>query len=306
MPGNAWGANQYLLCTKEQAWGTFDAAATVFTWIDLFDDSSVEFTKAPYSQTKRRFPSNERGRRLAKRFTHTFSFKTLAFPDQLTTLVPWATALTTVNGRPTLQSFTCDYFDGMEARRFLGCRINRMMITCNNQTDWMEITLSGIAKLQDPVFNTLAAPASSAFSSLAPYSIQDSGGLVKLGTSGGTVKTGYSMLSCTWENLLDPQHDELTTLNTLNYGGRNIDASIRIRNDDNALRLLYENQTALTAFLKWSQTTPVHSLTLDLQDTTYPDGRDVEKPAAGDEYQTIRLQAFQSLVSGTSGVATAA
>jgi hypothetical protein len=114
------------------------------------------------------------------------------------------------------------------------------------------------------------------------------------------------MLSCTWENLLDPQHDELTTLNTLNYGGRNIDASIRIRNDDNALRLLYENQTALTAFLKWSQTTPVHSLTLDLQDTTYPDGRDVEKPAAGDEYQTIRLQAFQSLVSGTSGVATAA
>lgn len=297
-----WGANQWALLTKEATWGVFDAEATDTLWLELPDDGQNLMEHAPVVQTTRAATRNLRRRKVSRKYNDTGRIRTMLFSDQAALLIPWfATPVVDADDRLNLPSYTLDWFDGVEARRFTGLRVEQGQITSNNQNDFVNLDLTVRAKGVEALAS-FDEPTIGDYPDGPIYCHQDSAGQIKI----GSVVTKYRSLTITYRNMLDPQFDEFDHLSSCDYCGRDVNWEIVLQNLDTTLKAAFEAQTAMLGQVKWSIASPAHSVTFNLQNANYIAGRDIDRAFNRTQYQTIRLESHQDMTSGEDAIATAA
>lgn len=302
LPG-LWGANQYSQFTKEAAWGTFDPSAAVKPWVEL-ESGALDVRRTPLMKDDRAATQNLRSRRVADRYEVTADFKTHLFPDLMLAFVPWICTPTVVSGRLTLPSFTVDWFDGNEPRRFRGMRVEEATLDFAADAQWGELTMKLRGRDQDSTPPTMVAPALSEYPQVNPTVLTDTAGFC---TFNGAALTGYRSFKLTVKNRLDPQFDEFPVLNSLEYCGRDVDAEFVAKVTGTVRKGLYEAQTPIASYFKWAATGAgplTYTTIFDLQATNYVGNRTADRNFDKTQYETVSLQAFRDATSGLDMVAT--
>jgi hypothetical protein len=287
-------------------WGVYPTSppGSSIWWLDINDENGFSVTREPIRQTRRAATKNYRRRRIYKRTQLRGTVNGILFPEQAANWITLACNPALLSGQLQLPSFTADWHDGVADRRFLGGRVSRFSLTSDNQNDWLTLSADIIFK-SETTPGTFAQPAVTVYPTSGGYTHQDSSGIVQLGTSAGTVITGYRRLMISYENLLDPQFDELPWLNICDYCGRNVDWEIVLQNTDASFRQHFEAQDQLTAQVSWSQASPPHNVTFTMTSDRI-EGNTIDRRFGSSQYQTLRLWAFQDMTTGADATASAA
>jgi hypothetical protein len=295
-----WGATQWTRHTYEVTYGVYDTLAGNFTWQQLINGASFKPKGSPNPYIIRSADGgNLRTKTNSRRTSYGFNISTPLYPTQAAFFINAACTLITVSGRKQVQSFTADYFDGVEVQRCLGCRIRNATLTADNTRDyWMFEADGDFQKYDTPP--TLTEPAASVFPAETPYEFQDSAGLVTL----SSVVVGYKSLSIMIKNMLKPNFNESPTIQALDYTGRDVDWRIVKENTLAIGRTRFENRTAVAGSVGFAQASPAHSVTLNTQGKVYYNGRDVTRDFEDNQYETLDLIALKDPATGTDLVAT--
>lgn len=305
LPG-FWGAQQWSRFTKESVWGAFDAAATIKPFVDI-EPGGLNLERTPITVTGRVATTNIPGRRASGKYTVTGTYKTKMFPRLMHDFIPWACSPSVVAGKLTLPSFTIDWYDGQRPRRFRGVRVPKVTLEFTNDAQWGMATFDLQGMDEDSTPPTFPEPVTAGtYPVVEPYIHQNTATFCLLN---GAAITGYRALKITYTNILDPQFDEFRTLNSLDYCGRDIDWSIVRKVQDTVGYTVFENQTPVTGFLKWTvtstETTPViYTNIFDLKAANYIDPRTVERDFGKVEYETLNFKTFRDPTTMSDGVAT--
>jgi hypothetical protein len=303
------GSDQYAQFTKEQtaSWGTYHSAATVKPWVEL-ENGALDIDRKPIVKSDRIAPGNVPGREVASRYEVMGTYKTKLFPELMIPFIPWACTPVVTGGRLQLPSFTVDWFDGVEPRRFRGCRVEEATFEYAADAQWGYATFKFRGRDEDGTPPTITSPAGSSYPQVDPSVLVDTTGLCEFGVGGGVI-TGYRAFKINVKNILDAQFDEFPVLNSLDYCGRTVSADFVIKNTGTARKLLYQNQTATSAIFKWAKLVSgplTYTTIFDLQDTNYIGNRTVDRGFDKSQYETLSFQAFYDRTASTDFVATSA
>ncbi|WP_165231354.1 phage tail tube protein [Aquisphaera insulae] len=286
-----WGAQQWVRCTKEATYGTFNASATTpdIAWFRIVGDDAMTVRAVPQRQVIRSADGGNRRRQVvANRKVVSGGLATLFYPSQASYLLAAATTLTSND----LNSYTLDYFDSTQVQRFLGCKVQRLAVAGTAQQDYLTAALQWVGQSKSTA--TLAQPADSVFPTENPYAHYESKGLLSIG---GTA-TKYSSLSVTVSNTLAPTWDEDQWITALYYAGRDVDASVRLQYVSATLRGNLETQAPLTVSAAWARSGGL-TTTIDLKTKNYVASVDDNLPLGDATYQTIGIQAFYDSSAST-------
>jgi hypothetical protein len=306
------GAYQWARFTKEVTYGVFfgttstpDASSTNF-FVEFQDENGLNFATKPVVQTTKAAVQNRRRRTTGRKKNVTGRMMTKLFPELAINLVPWLCTPTLVSGKYVLPSYTVDWMDGLVVRRILGVFAEQGTFRCDNATDWAMLDLTLRAKKEDTFVPTLTEPALTVYPTIPAYEFTDTAGFTILGAN-NPLTQGYKSLSVTWRNLLDPQFDQFTFLNTCDYCGREIDVEIVPERWDDAQRVIYEAHSAQRLLVKWAITTPsAHNVTLDFNAQNFTDDMTIDRKFTGKQYQTLRFQVHEDMTAGSDAVASVA
>lgn len=303
----ALGASQWMRMTKEAAWGTFDTTATSgnIMWIRLTDGGSFVAEPDPQTWDVRGADGfNLRQQRGAPVTMFPFSLKTVLYPAQAPNLVNWG--LTPVSN--VLPSYTIDYWDGIEVRRLLGCRVATGKLGTDSSSFVMNFEVSGYG--QTASTTTLAQPASTVFVSERPYVHQDSAAACLYGATTSTPTLAlYDSIEVSWKNVLDARAFESTYIQICDYNGRDVDFALKRLLTANAERIAFQNQALRAATIAWAVTTTGgysgnHSLSLALQSNSYVGGRTVTRSFDRDQDEQLSMMSYKDGTTGTDLVVT--
>ena len=237
-----WGASTWCRLTTEQAgsYGVYYASGTTIS-PSLDKPNAMTMRVMPQRQIIRTADGgNRRKWVVANRAVCTGTLNTLMHPDQATF---WATALTPTGTPPVLPSITIDFWDTIQAWRFLGAVITDFKITASATADYVPVSVSFIAQKRDGTFTTFAQPAETVYSTLTPYAFVESAGNVKLG---GSAITLYNTMSIDIKNVIKGTWDEQSYITSALYCGRDIDFTLGPQYLATTYRTDFTAQTAMT------------------------------------------------------------
>lgn len=282
-----WGARQWLRVTKESTYGTYDGAAdsSDVNWFRLPQSNPFDMRPVPQRQVIRSADGGNRRRQVvAARKVCSGTLNTLWYPTQAGKLLEGALTLSSND----LASYTLDYWDSAIARRFLGCKIQRLTLNGTATQDYIPASIQWVGQKLDSSAPTLTEPADTVFPSEVPYEHYESKGLM---TVGATTQTKYSTLGITVSNVLAGTWDEDEWITNLYYCGRDVDLSIRKQYVDQTYRDALEAQSALTVSCAWARASGL-TTTFDLQSESYVASVADDFPLDNATYQTVSIQTF--------------
>jgi hypothetical protein len=293
------GSDQWLRLTPEVTWGTNNASAAANTilWPRLRSGDAFAIEAQPQTTEIRGADGyNLPQQNVSARRQCQGSLKTPCYPSQAAALIAWA-----IPSARVLPSYTADYWDGVEARRWLGVRVRQLEMTSSSQADFAELNLSIEAWKPDPVAPTLPEPAPTVFPAEQPYLHTESKGLV---TFDGTAITNFNSLTVTIANRIAAGWDEDMYVAGLDYAGRDVTFQVVRRIPSNAERVRYEAQATAAGVFQWSRGggTP-HGVKFDFQTASFITRRTVSRDFDAAQYQTLPFKAFKD---GTTGLDMAA
>jgi hypothetical protein len=191
-----------------------------------------------------------------------------------------------IGGMP---SYTIQFWDSVQAWRFLGCCITSARIVASPTQDFTTLQLSWVGQTRDTTFTTFAQPAQSNYSTLVPYQYIETAGQISLG---GTPISNYRMANVTISNRLTPTWDELGYITSQIYSGRDLDFQVGPQYLGTTYRGNFEAQTPMTWVVKFNRTSPAHSMTITCEtNTVFSDVAD-DLPLDGPGYQALSAQVF--------------
>jgi hypothetical protein len=306
-----WGAQQWARFTKEQTWGTFhgtastpDAGATVL-WPRLLE-GGIEMMAAPPRWVLRSADGgNLKNQVGSQRLAITGRFRTPVYPAQAVQLIPWFATPTGSGSARALDSWTIDWQDGLEVRRFLGVRPGRGVLSCEESDQGVILMLEMEFVAKDQVADgtiTLAEPSVSDFPTTRPYTLTDMSG--QLSVAGGA-RTGIRSARIEYTNFLYTRFHEGTRIDRANYRGRDVSVALSLADPTTTERTRFENVTGVALSLGWDiAASPNATLTFDMQGNTYATGRTVSRAFSEDEYTDLTFEAFKDQSTGTDAAAT--
>lgn len=293
-----WGAQQWLRCTKEATYGTYNASAPGgdITWFRLPGDNAFTMRSVPQRQTIRSADGGNRRRQVvANRKVVAGNLATLFYPSQAAYLLGAAITLTSND----LASYTLDYWDTVQVHRFLGCKVGALSISGTAQGDYIPLSVSWVGQSRGTT--TLAQPADTVFPSDLPYQHYESKGLLSIG---GTI-TKYKALSVKIANSLAPTWDEDQWITACYYAGRDVDLGVTPQYLSATMRSNFESQSALTISAAWQRPSGLLT-TLDLKTKNYVADCGDELPLGNAAYQAIGVQCFYDQAATTDVAFTVA
>lgn len=287
-----WGGQTWLRFTTETTYGTYNSGGTVL-YPTLYGGNSFGMRKVPQRKVIRTADGgNRRKFVVANRKVYSGRLNTLLHPDQASYWLGLATTLTSNQ----LGSVTIDYWDSVQAWRFLGAMVSGLSITASAQQDYSTLSLDFVAQQRDATFTTFAQPAETNYSTVLPYQYVETAGNVKLG---GSAITNYRTMSVSLRNVLAATWDELPYISACYYAGRDLDFSLGPQYLATAYRGDFENQTALTWILNFTRASPAHALTLTCETNNYISNIGDDLPLDGPSYQNLDVQCFYDAANTT-------
>ncbi len=295
------GSCQWAVFYKEGSsyWGTYPNPNTDKFWVVMQDGASlnIQTTPNPFDiQTAGCSYLARRFNRFNVRKSVSGTLRLPMWPTQAAQLIPWACTPVTVSGRLQLPSYTCDWWDGFETRRFTGLRVSQMVLESNHDSDILmgEFTLIG-KKEETP--GALAEPdILNDFPSEIPYTHYHSSGQIQIG---GSVITGYKSVRLTVANMMHVAFLEDQWINRANITGRNVDWQIVVSKESATNRTRYTDQTKIASCLvKWNNTDLTKSITLDTKSANYIVDYGVDRGFETDQYETLNIAAHLNTAGG--------
>jgi hypothetical protein len=293
-----WGSQQWLRCTKESTYGTFNAGASGsdITWFRLVGANAFTARSVPQRQVIRSADGGNRRRQVvASRKVVAGALSTLWYPTQSAYVLGAALTLTSND----LASYTVDYFDSVQVHRFLGGKVQSLTVSSAAQQDYVPLNLGWV--FQSRTTTTLAQPADTVFPSDLPYTHFESKGLLSV----GGVVAKYSALEVKVSNQLAPTWDEDQWISACYYCGRDVDVKIRLQYLAATMRSNFESQAALTVSAAWQRAAGLLS-TIDVKTKNYIADVSDELPLDNAGYQTVDIQAFYDQAASTDVAFTVA
>ena len=280
-----WAGQTWMEIFQESSYGAFNSGgSTVFP--RLVGGNAFTMRKVPQRQVIRSADAgNRRIQVVSVRKAYAGTLTMDLYPSQA---AYWLTALTGLNSN-ALPSYSIQYWDSVQAWRFLGCIAQSAKITSSATADAVTISINWIAQQRDNSFTTFNQPAASNYPTEVPYEHFESASNFTL-TS--TAITKYKTLEVSINNYLVGTWDEQQYITSLLYCGRDLDLSFGPQYLATAYRSDLENQTALTFSVNWTRSSPAHSLTLNCNTNAYMSTIDDDLPLDGPGYQTIGVQVF--------------
>lgn len=299
-----WAGQTWMRITQEGTggtnYGTFNASAIAAQILvpTLIGGNPFTMRKTPIRQIIRTADAgNRRKFVVAPRSGVAGGLNTILHPDQAAFWMTAATGLTS----NLLPSYTIDYWDSVQAHRFLGCEIQTLRISSTAQTDYLTLAISWIGQKRDATFTTFSAPAETEYSTLVPYQHFESAGHITLG---GSAITKYKNVDLTIGNVMAPTWDELQFISALYYCGRDFDFTFGPQYLATPLRGDLETQAALTFVLNWTRVSPAHALTIDCKTASFVSTVDDDLPLDGAGYQSVGVQTFFDATNTTDFAVT--
>jgi hypothetical protein len=279
-----WAGQTWLQLTQEAVYGTFNAAG-LKVYPRLYVGNSFTPRRAVQRQVIRTADAgNRRIQVVANRQQFTGTLKTLFYPTQAATLLAWASTLTAND----LPSFTADYWDSVQAQRFLGGKVKSLRIMSSAQQDYATLEFDMIFQKRDDTFVAFTQPLQSVYPTENPYQHINTKTNVTLG---GTAVALYKDINITINNVLFPTWDEDIVITSLLYCGRDLDFAFTPQYVNNTYRAAFEAQTPLTWVVKWANAVP-HSVTITAEGSGYIASVADDLPLDGAGYAAISNEIF--------------
>jgi hypothetical protein len=292
-----WPAQRWLKLTKESTWGIFDASALAadILWIRLMDNAFNLKGDPRRWMIRSADGGNLKTQTGTRKRLYQGSLRTALYPTQAIRLLAWA--FPTGSGSAiALPSFTADYQCGYEVERNLGCRIGKMTVRSDDESDNAMLTLDQIvAKDQTRGTVTLSEPASSVFPTEAPYHHGELTGQVSVG---GSTLTGIRDFMIEVTNILYHRFHESSRIDRLNWRGRDTACTLTLADPTGTNRTRYEDQVAIAASVGYSRTSPAHVATFNLQANDYISSHQETGNFGEDLYEAITLDSLKDPSSG--------
>ena len=287
-----WAGTTWLQLYQESSYGVYNAAGAMCA-PRLYQGNSFTPRLVPQRQVIRTADAGNRPIQVvANRKVIQGTLNTLLYPTQA---AYWATALTMVSN--DLPSYSADYWDGIQAWRFVGGKIQSWAITANAMQDYMSMAINFIFQQRDPTFTTYPQPAESIYPPENPYQYVETASNCTLG---GTAFTKYKNLDITVSNVLAGTWDEQPFISACYYCGRDMTFSFGPQYLATTYRGDFEAQTPLVFQLAMIRgPAAAHSLTFNLESSSYISNIADDLPLDGPGYQTIDIQAFFDKTAGT-------
>jgi hypothetical protein len=282
---------------QESVYGSFNSGGSI-AYPRLVGGNAFTMRKGPQRQVIRSADAgNRRVQVVSARKVYAGTLNMALYPSQA---AYWLTALTGLAGN-ALPSYSIQYWDSVQAWRFVGCIAQSGKITSSATADEVMLSINWIAQQRDNTFTTFAQPAASNYPTEVPYEHYESASNFTLG---GSAITKYKTLEVNINNILQGTWDEQQYITSLLYCGRDLDLSFGPQYLATTYRTDFESQTALTFSVNWTRSSPAHSLTLNCETNSYMSTIDDDLPLDGPGYQTIGVQVFYDPTNSTDFVAT--
>jgi hypothetical protein len=282
---------------EESSYGVFaSGGATLFP--RLFNSNSWSMRQVPLRQVIRTADAGNRPIQVvAGRRAFQGTLNTLLYPSQAAYL---ATMITPVSN--ILPSYSIEWWDSVQAWRFLGFRAQSLTLTGSATQDYWTCSLTGTAQDRDGTFTTFAQPAQSVYPTEVPYQYIETAGNCTIAT---TAFTKYKTLTMKFDNVLVPTWDEQPTITDLIYAGRDFTFTFGPQYLATTYRGDYSAQTALAFVLDLVRASPSHGFSVNCQSSTYFSNVADDLPLDGPGYQNITGQVFFDKTGGTDFAITA-
>ena len=283
------GCNQRLRITLENTYGTFDSGGTGI-WIRLKQDEAFSMEVSPdFGVIRSADTYNRRVQSWVGGSSVAGGLQCSLYHAQAAALLAWATTLTVSgDGTPTLPSYTCDFFDGIEYHRYLGVQVQSLTVAAAPGNNAGEVTcaFSLIGQREGSAIDVddLPVPAFTSFPSANPYTFFESTFKV------GSTITHYNTLALTISNMLAPIRNATTYIDGLYWGGRDVNLATNLQHISSAQRDAWLARTA--ADVEWTLTKGGNSVKFDVHTTNYRDTCRTAKPLASVNRQDLSFSAF--------------
>jgi Phage tail tube protein len=280
-----WGASQWLRITRESVYGVFDtgAAGADINWIRLPGNNAFTVRRVPRRQIIRSADGlNSRRQVVAGTYTVAGGLNSIFYPSQAAKLLEAALTLTSND----LHSYTLDFWDTQAGKRFTGCKVATLSLPSTAAQDYVPLNITWVGQA-GATLSPFTQPADTVFPTDTPFEHIETSTHLSIG---GTV-TKYSSLGINVKNVLDGTWDELATISSLLYCGRDLDLSVRLQYASTTLRAALEAQTALTITAAWARLAGV-TATFTLNSKSYVASVADDLPLGAAAYQTIGIECF--------------
>lgn len=300
----AKGPSQWARITKEATWGVYDSGAISANvlWVRIMEDS-IGFEEDPQIWE---IIAADGGNLVvqggADRVGFGGRFRIPLYPTQAPKLVPWFASPT---GTPPgeLDSWTFDWFDGQESRRFTGVRPANAELGTDDRSDFMTLTMDLVAKDEAAISGGLAVPASTVFPSEDPFKHKHLAGLISI--AGSTIASIRSA-RIRFDNTLYMAYHENTRIDRLRYMGRRVRASVEAEYNTPANRTQFTNQTPIAATFGWGFTgPPTAAITFNMQANARRRNRTTTRRFNEDMYERFDIVPLKDATSGLDVATTA-
>jgi hypothetical protein len=291
-----WAGQTWIQFLQETTYGTFNAAGAAF-YPRLYQGNSFTPRRVVQRQIIRTADAgNRRIQVVASRQVFSGTLKTLLYPTQASYVIGAATTLTA----NVLNSYSCLYWDSVQAWKLLGGRVSAMRISSNAQQDYVSLEIDWIFQSRDDTYTTFPQPAQTVYPTENPYCHVNSKGYITLAAA---AVTKYKQIDITLTNILQPTWDEGTTISDALYCGRNFDFSLVPQYTSATFRSDYEQQTPLAWVIEWANPVP-HSISFNGESSGYIDSIADDLPLDGPGYQTLASQLFFDRTAATDFTVT--
>lgn len=300
-------AREFLRLTKEQTYGTFDAAAASsdIVQIDLTGDNAFTMRPRPRMWSIRSAAGNS-----VRRLTGSSQMEvggrltTLLFPSQQSLLLPWGCS---PSGTPNdLFSVTADHGvlleDGttIKRRRYLGTKVRTIEVGAEAGTadgNLVRVTYELVAQQPaspDPDATAFPAPQLTDYPTDAPYVFQHASGGFKVAST----RSEYDRISIRITNNLHVPFHGGQYITRCRYKGRDVNFTFHNLYLAVTDRVAYEAITAQDAEVLF--TNGAHTAKFDFNTKNYfVDGIEDDLPLSSGYYQSLSLQAYLDAAAGS-------
>lgn len=297
---------QFVKLTQETAYAVFPTSPATGTQLDLFLTSDNDMTvraQPQFSPIRDAGFGNRLTRMIPGRTLVNGKFDSYLFPSQALLLMTLAAGLTGTAPCTDLPSFSIDHLIdrdvdcGKEYRRYLGCKIGKFSLKSDmSESGWLwsldaEVVGSKPGTITGTDFPT---PALSAYPADDPFQYFQTAGLVSIN---GATRTNYQSLSVDVDNVILPFSDENIYPSSVNWFGRTVTFTIKLRYKSPADRLLYEAGTKMPASIEIN--TGTHTLTLSFGNQAIITACTDALPMGGYFTQTLAFTALMDPSLGT-------
>ncbi len=293
-----WAGQTWMSIYQESTYGQFNSGGSI-AYPRLAGGNAFTMRKVPQRQVIRTADAGNRPIQVVSaRKVYAGTLNMLLYPSQASY---WITALTGLSSN-ALPSYSIQYWDSVQAWRFLGCIAQSGKITSSATADNVMLSINWIAQQRDATFTSFSQPAISNYPTEVPYEHVESASNFTLSS---VAITKYKTLEVNIANVLVGTWDEQQYITSLLYCGRDLTFSFGPQYLATAYRTEFENQTALTFSANWTRTSPSHSLTINCETNSYMSTIDDDLPLDGPGYQSIGVQVMYDPNNSTDFTATA-